>query len=148
MPGLILWKNQEIDRLRRDMDRLINKLWEDFGTPLSPRVFQGIPSVAVSETQDLLVIEAEVPVMGPDDLDVSLTDDVLTIKGSVAQEQAAEEEDMYATQRTYRFFSRTLQLPCKVLIDDVEATYRDGLLRITLPKCKVEAAHEVKIKIQ
>jgi len=148
MPGLILWKNQEIDRLRRDMDRLISRLWEDFGTTLSSQAFEEIPSLEVSETQDRLIIKAEVPSMGPDDLDVSLTDDVLTIKGRVAQEQAAEEGDVYETQRTFGLFSRSLRLPCKILIDDVEATYRDGVLRIILPKCKAEAAHEVKIKIQ
>ncbi|MBN1106091.1 MAG: Hsp20/alpha crystallin family protein [Deltaproteobacteria bacterium] len=148
MPGLILWKNQEIDRLRRDMDRLISRLWEDFGTPLPARELQGVPSVEVSETQDLLVIETEVPVLGPDDLEVSITDEVLTIKGNVAQGQAAQEGETVMSQGSYGFFSHSFRLPCKVLTDDVEATYRAGVLRIILPKCKRAAAREVRIRFQ
>ena len=56
MPGLTLWKNQEIDRLRRDMDRLFARLWDDFGMPRFPRIARNIPAVAGTATNTAVLI--------------------------------------------------------------------------------------------
>ncbi len=77
MAGLIVWKNQEIDKLRRDIDRLFDRLWDDFGVPLSTRIEREIPSIDLSETEDTLIIRAEVPGINPEDLEISITDNIL-----------------------------------------------------------------------
>jgi HSP20 family protein len=147
MPGLIVWKNQEIDRLRRDMDRLLARFWDDFGVPFFPRAARETFALEMSETEDTLVFRAEIPDITPDDLEVSVTDDNLTIKGELKQDLATEGEDYEGQERRYGFFSRTIQLPCKILMDDVTATYKDGVLSIVLPKCKQESPRGIKIKV-
>lgn len=148
MPGLIIWKNQEINKLRRDMDRLFARLWDDFGMPHLPRTSRDIPFIDLSETEDDLILKAEVPGINPEDLDISITDDILTIKGEIKQEFVKENENYHRMERRYESFSRTLQLPCRVMIEDVEATYKEGILTIIMPKCKPEISQKVKIKIK
>ncbi|MFH1124114.1 MAG: Hsp20/alpha crystallin family protein [Pseudomonadota bacterium] len=148
MPELIIWKNQEIDRLKRDMDRLFARLRDDFCMPLFPRSVRETPFLDLSETDDTLVVRAEIPGAGPEDLEISLSNDRLTIKGEVKQDPVDEGEDYLRREKHYGFFSRTIQLPCKVLIEDVKASYKDGVLTILMPKCKPEAAREIKIKVR
>jgi HSP20 family protein len=148
MPGLIIWKNQEIDKLRRDMDRLFARLWDDFGMPHFTRPSRDIPFIDLSETEADLILKAEVPGLKPEDLDISITDDILTIKGEMNLDLVRESENYHRMERRYESFSRSLQLPCRVIIEDVEATYKEGILTIIMPKCKPEISQRVKIKIK
>ncbi len=148
MPGLIIWKNQEINKLRRDMDRLFSRLWDDFGMPHFTRPSRNIPFIDLSETEDDLILKAEIPGLNPEDLDIYITDDILTIKGEMKQELVKEGENYHRMERRYESFSRSIQLPCRVMIEDVEATYREGIVTIIMPKCKPEITQKVKIKIK
>jgi len=147
MPGLIIWKNQEINKLRRDMDRLFSRLWDDFGMPHFQRPSRDIPSIDLYETEENLILKAEIPGLNPEDLDVSITNDILTIKGEMKKEFAQERENYHRMERRYESFSRSIQLPSRVMIEDVEATYREGVVTIIMPKCKPEITKKVKIKI-
>jgi len=148
MPGLIIWKNQEINKLRRDMDRLFDRLWNDFGMPHFTRPPRDIPFIDLSETEEDLILKAEIPGLNPEDLDIYITDDILTIKGEMKQELVKEGENYHRMERRYESFSRSIQLPCRVMIEDVEATHREGILTIIMPKCKPEITQKVKIKIK
>lgn len=150
MPGLILWKDQEINKLRRDMDRLIDRLWDDFGRWVFPRAFPGGgPVIYLSETEDTLLVQVEMPGIDPADLDVSIAEDLLTIKGSMLEEVVVNQEAGFSSRERRRgYFSRTLQLPCKVLMDEVQAALKDDLLKIVLPKCREEYARKVRIRVQ
>ena len=148
MPGLIIWKNQEINKLRRDMDRLFSRLWDDFGMPHFTRPSRNIPFIDLSETEDDLILKAEIPGLNPEDLDIYITDDILTIKGEMKQELVKEGENYHRMERRYESFSRSIQLPCRVMIEDVEATHREGIVTIIMPKCKPEITQKVRIKIK
>ena len=138
MPGLIIWKNEEINKLKKDMDRLFSRMWDDFGIRLSP---SGLGSILdMSETEEFLIMQAELPGIDPADLDVSISDDLLTVKWKTWEEMFDE--------RRERFFSRSFRLPCKVQVDEVEALYKGGVLTVMLPKCRVDPPREVKIRIQ
>jgi len=147
MQGLILWKNQEIDKFRRDMERLFSKVWDDFSMPLSPKITRDLPFIDVSETEDDLFIRAELPGIAPEDLDISVSENLMTIKGEMKQETVDDQEGYRRLERRYGTFSRTIQFPCKVMVDEVAATYEKGILNITVPKCKAEETREVKIKV-
>jgi HSP20 family protein len=147
MAELIIWKNQEIDRLKRDMDRLLNRFRDDFCSPLLLKGFREDPYLELSETEDDLLLRAEIPDVRPKDLDITISDDMLTIKAEVRQEAFSEGEGFRERTQSRRFFSRTIQLPCKVHVDEVRASYQDGTLNITMPKCKPETAREIKIKV-
>jgi HSP20 family protein len=148
MPGLIVWKNQEINKLRRDMDRLFARLRDDFAAPVFPRIARDVPFIDLSETEGHLIIRAEIPGINPEDLDISVTEDTLNIKGEIKQEFVREDEDYRRMERRYGSFSRSLKLPCRVMVEDVEATYANGVLQIVMPKCKPEPARACKVKIK
>jgi HSP20 family protein len=148
MPGLTLWKDQEIERMRRDMDRLFAKLWDDFGMPRFPRIIRRVPALDLSETEQNLIIRAEIPGIDPEDLDISVTEDQLHIKGVMKQESVREGDTYHRVERRYGSFSRDVQLPCRVMKEDVEATYREGILTIVMPKCTPEPARPFRVKVR
>ncbi len=147
MAELILWKNQEIDRLKKDMDRLLSRFRDDFCSPLLLKGFREEPYLELTETQDDLLLKAEIPDLKPKDLDITISDDLLTIKAEVKEESFSKGEGFRERTQSCSYFSRTIQLPCKVHVDEVRASYQHGILNIVMPKCKPETAREIKIKV-
>ncbi len=145
MPGLIIWKDQYMNRLRKDMDRMIDKLWGEFGLPQDRPIFMGMPFIDLTETDRNLILMAEIPGMNPKDFEISIVDDKLTIKGEIKQEVFKGTSNYHRTERRYGSFSRTFQLPCRIMIDDVKATYKKGILEIIMPKCAPEPVRAVKV---
>ena len=139
---------REFDRMRRDMDRL----WDSFleGVPRRRGEERGewLPSLDVSETKNELVVKAEVPGMDHKDIDISLSNGVLTIKGEKKQEREEKEADYHLVERSYGSFVRSVQLPKEVQGDKLSASYKDGILRVTLPKSEGTKGKEIKIKVE
>lgn len=148
MPGLVLWKNQEIRRLRRDIDRLFARLWDDFDAGYLATFEREMPHLDLSETDESLLVKAELPGVDPEDLDISISEDVLTIRGEMRQTTTNEEAAYHRIERRYGYFSRSIKLPCKVSIDDIQATFDKGVLRIDMPKCKPDRPREIKIRVR
>jgi HSP20 family protein len=147
MPGLIIWKNQEISKMKRDMERLVSRLREDLDISFFTGKVGKVPSVELSETENDLVLKAHLPDIDPENLHISITDNILNITGKVKQEIVDEGKKHHSIKRMHSSFSRTLELPCKVMIDDIEATYKDGILQMVMPKCKPEMARKIIINI-
>jgi len=147
MPGLIIWKKRELDKMKRDIERLMSRLRDDFGLPSLQRMERKSPYIELSETDDNLVVRAEIPGIDPHNLDVSIIEGVMMIKGETKEETISEGVNHHVTKRRHRSFSRSIQLPCKIEITDVEATYREGILVIVMPKSKPDAVREIKIKV-
>ena len=148
MQAIIIWKKQEINKFRREMDRLVDSLWDEFPTPVYQRANRDIPSIDLTETKDNLIVTVEVPGINPEDLDISMTENVLTIKGEMKEETAEEGENFHQAERRYGSFFRTLELPCRITTEEVQAEYRKGILTIVMPKCKQDRSREVKVKIR
>jgi HSP20 family protein len=123
--------------------REMNKLFDDFfgGFDLSPwaplerRLATAFtPHVDVSETDKEIKVSVELPGMDEKDIDVSLTRDTLTIKGEKKEEKEEQGKDYYRMERSYGSFTRSVPLPVEVDTDKVQATFKKGVLDITLPK--------------
>ena len=148
MSELILWKNQEMSKLRRDLDCLINRCWADLGMSLFlGKVSQGI-SADMFETEDALIVKAELHGIDPQDLDISLTEDNLTIKGKRREEIVQDGSYYNRVQRRLASFSRNIPLPFKVKVEDVKATFKKGLLEIVMPKWSPKKTRFIKIEIK
>ncbi len=143
MTDLVRWEPfRELMSLRDAMDRLVE---ESFVPTLRTSWFGGdlssVLAVDMYETKDDVVIKATVPGVSPDDLDISVSGDVLTIKGETKEEKKTEEVNYIRQERRFGAFRRDIQLPVAVNLDKAEATFEDGVLTLTLPK-----AEEVKPK--
>jgi HSP20 family protein len=133
---------------RREFDDFIERFFGD-----EPLARQGIfgrtfsPVVDIVENDTDITVKAEIPGMEQKDLDVNLAGDVLTIRGEKKAEHEEKGDNFHRIERSYGSFSRSLALPCEVEEDKVEATYKNGVLSLRLPKsekCKTKA---VKITV-
>lgn len=147
MGELILWKQQEIDKLRRDMDQLFRRFRKEFGIPRSLIEVAESFSMDLSETEDTLTVKAELPGIKPDDIEISVTEDTLTLKGQTREDTVEDGEGYQRVEKRSQSFSRTIALPCRIMTETVKAAYKDNVLKIVLPKCKPTEARGVEIEI-
>jgi HSP20 family protein len=144
---LTTWRPfREVSRLRREMDRL----WDDYFGPgrrgLQPMEAEFAPAMDVKETADQVVVKAEVPGIDAKDINISVTGDVLTIKGEKKSEREEKEENYHVVERSYGSFARSITLPGAVDLDKIEAKYDKGVLTVTCPKKEEVKPKAIEIK--
>jgi HSP20 family protein len=140
--------NDPFTALRREMDRLFESFGRDLGWPAGDnRSVAMTPSIDVSETESELKIEADLPGVDEKDVDVVITDNVLTIKGEKKGEREEKKKDFHLVERSYGSFSRSLTLPFAVDPNKAKATFKNGVLSITLPKPPEVKAKAKKVAI-
>ena len=146
---LMEWRPfREITRLRREMDRLWDEYFGSGRRGLKPLETEWVPSVDVSETADKLTVTAEIPGIDIKDIDISISGDLLTIKGEKKSEREEKEENFHLVERSYGSFARTIRLPVSVETDKIEATYKNGVLTITCSKKEEVKAKPIQIKAE
>jgi HSP20 family protein len=105
-----------------------------------------LPSLEMYEKEDKVVVRAEIPGMKQEDIDISVEDSTLTIKGERKAESEVKDEDYYRCELSYGRFSRSIALPSKVQAEKVAASYDDGILEITLPKAPEAKPKKIAVK--
>lgn len=139
-------ENSPILALHKEMNRLFDDFFEGFGPLTAPPGFEsfgaGVPSVDVSETDKEVCIEAELPGVDEKDLEVTLADGVLHIRGEKKFEKEEKEKSFHRVERAYGTFQRAIPLPAEVDESKVDAVFRKGVLHVTLPKTKQAQAHK------
>jgi len=115
--------------------------WGELAAP-----FEGkMPRVDIVDHDDELVVKAELPGVDKKDLDISVTENSVTIKGSTSHEEKEEKGDYYRCEISSGAYSRTLTLPSEVEADKAKAKFKDGVLELTLPKLKKAKRHTIKV---
>ena len=129
----------------------MNRLFDDFfGRPvLKTGWTEGVwsPTVDISEDKENVIIKSEMPGMSKDDVKISIQDNVLTLKGEKKQEKEEKDKNYHRIERNYGSFCRSFQLPTSVKSDKVKASYKDGVLSVTLPKTEEVKPKEIPISI-
>jgi HSP20 family protein len=129
----------------------MDKLWDRFSgeTPFAKTFGETwLPSVDISETKDNFVVKAELPGLEAKDVNVSISGDVLTIKGEKKTEEEEKDEHYHCVERYSGSFQRVFQLPSGVKTDMIEATFDKGVLIVTLPKVEEARKKEIDIKVK
>lgn len=103
-------------------------------------------TVDVYQTNDMIVVKSMIAGVRPEDLDVSITRDVVTIRGKREEERVAREEDYFTRELYWGSFSRTIQLPEEIDVDEAEAVEKHGLLILKLPKLDKKKQSRLKVK--
>jgi len=102
----------------------------------------------VAETESELVVNVEIPGMDPKDIDVSLSEGTLFIKGEKKQEAEEKEADYHLIERSYGTFIRSIPLPAEVQSEKISASYKNGVLTVILPKSEGTQKREIKVKVE
>lgn len=136
----------EMVSLRSAMDRLFE---DSFVTPLSFRTIAGgdgiTPPIDVHETPDEIVLNASLPGMKAEDLDITMTGRSLTLRGELKADEDVSRDQYLYRERRFGTFSRTLQLPVAVEGDRAEATFADGVLTLRIPKAEEVKPRQIRI---
>jgi HSP20 family protein len=106
-----------------------------------------MPDVDVFEKEDKVIVRADLPEIEAEDVDVSIVENVLRIKGERKHGEEVKDESYFMTERRFGSFERAIELPVPVRSEDVQATYKEGVLEIALPKAEVKKAKEIRIKV-
>lgn len=137
--------------LRRDMNRMFDDVFRGAGMPVPSGDEQDgsmiMPQMNVSETDNEIRITAEMPGVAEKDVDVTLDDDVLTIRGEKKHEKKDDKENYHFVERSFGSFQRSLRIPRSVKADQVKARVENGVLTVTLPKNQdQEKARHIQIQ--
>lgn len=137
------------DSLRREVDGIFNQFTNRFST-LSQNASDEIqmPALDVNETDKAFEISAEMPGVAEEDVDVSVTDSLLTIHGKKQQSSKSEDADIRISECSYGVYERSLTLPFNCDAKSIKAKYDNGFLHLTVPKPKVEASKTQKVTIK
>jgi len=132
---------QEMDQLQREMNRL-------FDATSKERVFNSpsYPAINIWTNEDGQLISAEMPGVHPDNIDIDVTGDALSISGVRKQDEVAKEAHYHRRERSFGSFSRTIQLPFMVDTNMVEASFKNGILLVNLPRAEADKPKKIVIK--
>jgi HSP20 family protein len=133
---------RELMDMRRSWDRLFD---DNFFAPASING-HGAPLVDLYQTENEVHVKAAVPGVKPEDVDIQVSGDMLTIKAETQQEEEKEEATYHMRERRYSSFARSILLPTAVKADKAQAEVSDGILHVTLPKAEEAKAKVVKVK--
>jgi HSP20 family protein len=134
--------------LRREMERFFDRFAAPVWEPFEMVAGDWAPMLDVSETKDAMVVTAEVPGVDPKEIEIALTGDLLTLKGEKEKAKEEKEEHYHRVERTYGTFLRTIRLPMAVDGSKVTATFKNGVLVVTLPKTPAAKGTMIPVKAE
>jgi HSP20 family protein len=127
----------------------VNRLFDE-SIVRSPRSWPSATGLAVAvdleETDDDVIVTADLPGLQPDDVDISVTDSTLTMKGEFKSEEEGERGNVHYRERRYGSFQRVISLPAAVNANKTEAEFEDGVLTVTLPKTEETKPKQIMVK--
>ncbi len=127
------------DRLMNDLSS--SRFFSNFG-----ETGDLMPAFDISETDDHIVVRADLPGIDAKDLDINLSGNVLSISGEKKKEQEQKDENHYSIERQFGSFCRTFTVPAEVKEEGIEATYKDGVLRLKIPKAESAKRRKIEVK--
>lgn len=135
---------RDLVTMRDDMDRLFDVF---FG--VQPQDMEDLwrPAIDIEENNGNLMVRAEIPGMKKEDIKVSVKEDMLTISGERKRENETKDKTFHRIERSYGQFRRMIRLPATVDADKVKATYKDGVLNVTLPKPESMKPKNIDVEI-
>ena len=147
--ALIPWRGRTLPvatlaSLREEMNDLLNRFWSSSSEPFG--LAEWSPALDVSETDDAVLVHAEIPGIDPKELDIAVVGDTLTVRGEKKDQSEQKGRNYHRVERRYGSFTRSLTLPAAVDADGVTAKAHAGVLEIRLPKKEEAKARRIEIK--
>ncbi len=137
-----------ITTLRKEMDRLFDRIWEGGLPEVTTPLGEWTPALDVFETNEAVIVKAEVPGIDPKDIQVTLNNQLLTVSGEKKFEKQEKDEKFYRMERASGSFARSIQIPIPVDAGKVVATFKHGLLKIEMPKTAAAKGLSIPVKAE
>ncbi len=137
---------RDLLNMQREIGRVFDNLFSDYDSE-SSFVAQWVPRVDVVENKDAFMIKAELPGIDKSNVKITLHDNILTIRGDKKQENEEKGINVHRIERSFGTFERAFSLPTTVKSDKIDASFKDGVLTITLPKVEEAKPKEIEVKV-
>lgn len=145
--ALIRWQPfEEAETLQRSMNRLFDTLTTSNGEGKIDR-YAFVPAAEIQETPEAIHLSLETPGMNSEDLDIQVTADTVSVSGERKEKTVTEDKGISRTEFRYGRFQRVIPLPARIQNDNVEAEYKDGILKLVMPKAEEEKNKIVKVNL-
>lgn len=150
--AIIKWKGKEFDPfkellgLEEETSRLFDNSWSALPDKLAREAVWS-PSIDVAEDKDSITVKADLPGVKQSDIDVSVSGDILTIRGERKQEEDVKQKKFHRIERFYGSFTRSLSLPDYVDASKINASYRNGMLEVVIPKTEQAKPRQIKVQV-
>lgn len=146
MAGIVQRPSRLFDIMRSGLLDTLDRWFEELRLPEFVTERFIVPAFDVSETDEHIIVKADLPGVDVKDIDISIVGNVLTVKGEKKQEKEEKNESYHRIERSYGSFSRSISLPAEVNPEGVEAVYKDGVLKLTIPKAEKSKPKKIEIK--
>jgi HSP20 family protein len=148
-PARALSPLEEMEQRLQDLFRKPFPLQPSFWPRLRTSEIEEVsPKVDIYDEADSFVIKAEIPGINKEDVEVNLTEDMITISGEKKREEEVEKKGYYRMERSYGSFARSFRLPEEIESDKAKATFKDGVLEVRVPKTEEARKKEKKVSIE
>ncbi len=145
--SIIRWRpTRGLFGLEYEMNRIFDEFFGRVPVQVEPEDGVWSPSVDVSESSNAITINAEIPGMSKEDVKINIQDNTVTITGEKKQEREEKEANYHRVERSYGAFMRSFSLPSSVKSDKIKASYKDGVLKMVLPKTEEMKPKEIPIE--
>ena len=145
---LIRWTPlRSVMSFRDDMDRLLDEFYGRVTGPGDGHEGDWLPPMDLTENENGVTASLELPGLNKDEIKVSVNDNVLTVSGEKKQEKTEDNDNLCRVERSYGFFKRSVRLPSEVDAGKVKATFKDGILKVTLPKLESKKPREIEVQV-
>ncbi|MGC8658738.1 MAG: Hsp20/alpha crystallin family protein [Desulfomonilaceae bacterium] len=158
MRSLIPWKwgtsesapsETAVTEFKKEVDDLFSRFFGSEGWLPSGYFAKGfMPALDVSETDENVLVKAELPGVDPKEIEVNISGQTLTIKGEKKEDREEKTESLHRIERSYGSFYRAINLPCEVNEEKIEATFKDGVLNLKMPKTEPSKKRTIKIDVK
>jgi HSP20 family protein len=138
---------RDLLKTQREFNRLFSDAFPRLFGEEEPSTRTWAPAVDIYETENDIVLKAELPGVDPKDVEVRVEDNTLFLKGERKFEKEVKEENYHRVERSYGSFARSFSLPSSIAADKVTAEYKDGLLTLTMPKREEVKPKTIKINV-
>ncbi len=147
MSGVSVWRPfNELERWRREVDRRLSDMFHDVGVPEAQGAAAHLPAIESYVKEGVLKIKADVPGLEAKDIDLTVLDNVLTIKGERKEEKEIKKEEYIRREIAYGSFERRMTLPEGTDPDKIKATFKNGVIEITMPIGKEVTAKKIPLE--
>jgi HSP20 family protein len=148
MTELTIWKKEELDKLKKDLDSRFSRFRRGFGVPRSLLERTEMFATSLIDTGDHLVLKTELQGVQADDIQLSVTEDTLSMAVKSSEESVKQDANFQNFVQRRRSFSKAITLPCRIVVEDVKATYQDNILKIELRKYRPKKARGITIEVK
>lgn len=145
---LAAWPS-ELTNVQREINRLFDNFFHG-DVQADDSFFSSVwtPAVDIAEQDDQYVVKVELPGVNKDDVKITLESNILTVRGEKKQEKEIKEDSYHRMERSYGSFQRSFTLPATVKSDKIDASFKDGILTVSLPKAEEAKPKQIEVRVK